>query len=302
MIAPRTGRLVQQPTPPPGAGQVVVRVLANGVCASELPVWANGGHGQRVSLGHEPVGEIAAVGPGVDLEVGVRVTGRIQSSFADLVVADVADLVVVPDAVDTEHALGEPLGCVAEALRRTPVRVGDRVAVVGLGFMGLCMLQLVTWSPGAQLVAVDLRDDARRLAADLGADATGHPDELGEWGAAGFDVVVEATGAQGGLDVATSLVRPHGVLAILGYHQGQRHVDVETWNYKAIDVINAHVRDRTLLRDGIRRGLAMVAAGRVHMAPLLTHRFDLTELDTAFATAQERPDGFVKALVTTAGS
>jgi threonine dehydrogenase-like Zn-dependent dehydrogenase len=214
-------------------------------------------------------------------------------------VAEAADLVAIPDGVPSDVALGEPLGCVAEAWRRTPVALGDRVAVVGLGFMGLCMLQMLARSALAGLVAVDLRADARAFAADLGADVVLHPDAVDDDPTLrdGFDVVVEATGAQAGLDLAATLVRAHGTLSILGYHQGTRTVDMGSWNVKALDVVNAHVRDRTLLRDGTRRALTMVAAGRLDIAGLITHRFPLSAVDEAFAVLRDRPEGFIKAVV-----
>jgi threonine dehydrogenase-like Zn-dependent dehydrogenase len=306
LIAPETGRLVPQRAPEPGPGQVLVRVHANGVCASDVATWADRQPGYPVPLGHEPVGEVAATGAGVELGEGTRVTGRLVPSFADFVLADLRDIVAVPDGVPTDQALGEPIGCVAEGLRRTPVRLADRVAVIGLGFMGLCMLQLLARSATARLTAIDLREDSRQLALRVGADDAYHPKDLPERmryedaaGAIGrgFDVVVEATGTQPGLDLATSLVRPHGTISILGFHQGPRQVDVNTWNWKAIDVVNAHVRDRDLLRESTRAGLEMLAAKRIDLAPLLTHRFPLDRVDDAFRALTTKPPGFVKALI-----
>jgi threonine dehydrogenase-like Zn-dependent dehydrogenase len=75
-------------------------------------------------------------------------------------------------------------------------------------------------------------------------------------------VVVEASGTQPGLDLAGKLVRAHGVLSILGYHQGgPRQVDVGMWNWKAIDVVNAHVRRRADLLESMRIGLELEAEG-----------------------------------------
>lgn len=85
--------------------------------------------------------------------------------------------------------------------------------------------------------------------------------------------------------------------ALLDRTECRRSIDVGTWNWKAIDVVNAHVRDRALLREATRRGLAMVAAGRIDLGPLVTHRFTLDEVDAGFATMQARPAGFVKAVM-----
>jgi threonine dehydrogenase-like Zn-dependent dehydrogenase len=116
------------------------------------------------------------------------------------------------------------------AQRRTPVDLADQVAVIGLGFMGLGMLQLLKLRGPSRIVAIDVREEAREAAKQFGADEAYHPSELpdefyltrfSDWDSKrGFDVVVEGSGTQPGLTLAGELVRPHGVLSILGYHQG----------------------------------------------------------------------------------
>lgn len=305
LVAPGRGELVTADLPEPGPGQLVLRVVANGVCASDLPTWAAAAPDGPRRLGHEPTGEVVATGPGVTIAPGTLVGGRIAPSFAEHALADLDDVVVLPDGVDPAVALPEPLGCVAEGLRRTPVPLGAHVAVVGLGFMGLVMTQLLRTTGVARLVAVDPRDDARRTALANGADAAHTPADLpaaafsGDDSPArhGFDVVVEASGTQAGLDLAGRLVRPHGALSILGYHQSAREVDLRSWNWKALDVVNAHVRDRALLRASTAAALELVAAGRLDPGRLITHRFHLDQADAAFEALWSKPDGFVKAVV-----
>jgi len=305
VVAPRKGILAKAVFDGPGAGEALVRVHANGVCASDLPTWGTPQPTYPIPLGHEPVGTVVAVGDGVELKPGTRVTGRLTPSFAEYVAADIRDIVEVPDEVETIHALGEPIGCVAEGLRRTPVQLADRVAIIGLGFMGLCMVQLVSRSATAQVVAIDPRDDARRAALTCGADTAYHPDQLpspftgpqARSGVRGFDVVVEASGSPSGIELATVLVRSHGTLSILGFHQGTREVDMQTWNWKAIDVVNAHVRDRDLLRESTRSAMAMIAAGRIDLQPLVTHTYPLDRIDEAFEALSRKPPGFIKAVI-----
>jgi 2-desacetyl-2-hydroxyethyl bacteriochlorophyllide A dehydrogenase len=286
--------------PDPGYGEVLLKVLVSGVCASEVADWTAGpgddGDAGGLVLGHEPVGEVVAVGPDVTaFAAGDLVTGRVDAAFADLAIGDVRDLVPVPPGLDPAEALGEPLGCVVEALRRTRLDTGDRVAVVGTGFMGLVLLQLLRHAGTRQVVAIDPRPDAREQALIHGADAAAAPGEVDTDG--DFDVVVEASGTAPGLDLATTLVRPHGVLSIMGYHQEPRTVDLRTWNWKAIDVVNAHVRDRDRLRESVRRGLDLVAAGRIDVGALVTHRFALDQVDAAFEALVAKEPGFVKAAI-----
>lgn len=292
LVASRRGRVTSTEVPAPGAGQVLVQVHANGLCASDLSQWRDG----QGTIGHEPVGTAVEIGAGVELTPGSSVTGRFVGSYTDFVLAEPADIVPLPTGVPQDLALGEPLGCVAEALRRAPVRLGERVVIIGLGFMGLCMAQLLACTPAARLTGIDLRDDARATAVEIGVvDAyspTGLPAGLSD-----VDLVIEASGSQAGLDLATELVRPHGRISVLGYHQGTRQVDLQAWNWKAIDVINAHVRDRSLLRTSIAAGLDMIAAGRIDLTRLVTHRFPLERTDDAFTLLEKKPPGFVKAVI-----
>jgi threonine dehydrogenase-like Zn-dependent dehydrogenase len=112
------------------------------------------------------------------------------------------------------------------------------------------------------------------------------------------DVVVEAAGTQATLDLAGALTRTRGRLVIAGFHQdGPRQVDMQLWNWRGLDVVNAHERDPRVYLEGIRKAVAAVADGRLDPSPLYTHSFGLDELDAAFDISLERPEGFVKALV-----
>jgi L-iditol 2-dehydrogenase len=300
LVAPRTFELITQPigTPPPGT--VRVRILACGVCASELHAVEETLESYPVPMGHEPVAIVESVGEGVDdLTEGMRVTGGFGPSFAEHVIAQRAHVVVVPDGLRTEDAIGEPLGCVIEGRRRTPVLAGDRVALVGAGYMGLLMLQVLANSGAGELVVVDARAGARTAAREFGASETLDPEEASSNDMKeAFDVVFEAAGIQSGLDLATRLVREHGIVSILGYHQGApRSVDMQTWNWKAIDVINAHVRRRDYLNEAIRRGLELVRLGRIDPGKLVTHRFGLDGVGDAFGALAAKPDGYIKSIV-----
>ncbi len=117
-------------------------------------------------------------------------------------------------------------------------------------------------------------------------------------GGALCDVVIEAAGTQPTLDLAGPLVRVRGRLVIAGFHQdGPRQVDMQLWNWRGLDVINAHERDPAVYVEGIRAAATAVSHGGLDPAPLYTHRFALDHLDEALETARTRPDGFIKALV-----
>ena len=309
LIAPRTSEVVVAPAPTPGPGEVLVQVTGCGVCASELHPWFDGTVSFPHRFGHEPVGVVTAVGPDVaSLSEGDRVTGLFNRAYADQCLAAAHELLPVPDGVADENALGEPLACLVNAQRRTPVELADRVAVIGLGYMGLGMLQLLKLRGPNRIVAIDVREDARAVATALGADEVYHPDDLPpdarltqfrDWQSdRGFDVVVEASGTQPGLTLAGEMVRAQGILSIRGSDRcGPRQGEVGMWNWKAIDVVNAHVRRRGDLMEGMRIGLELTAKGLIDLGSLVTHRYSLDQVDRAFTDLREKPPGFIKAVI-----
>jgi threonine dehydrogenase-like Zn-dependent dehydrogenase len=112
------------------------------------------------------------------------------------------------------------------------------------------------------------------------------------------DRVIEAVGKQWPLDLASELVAFGGKLIVAGYHQdGPRQVNMQMWNWKGIDVINAHERDPEVQRQGVRDAIEAVASGQLDPEPLYSHRYPLSELNAALAATRDKPDGFVKALV-----
>jgi threonine dehydrogenase-like Zn-dependent dehydrogenase len=110
--------------------------------------------------------------------------------------------------------------------------------------------------------------------------------------------VIEAVGKQWPLDLAGELVAEGGKLVVAGYHQdGPRQVNMQMWNWKGIDVVNAHERDPAVQMQGLREAVEAVASGRLDPAPLYTHEYPLERLGDALDATRDRPDGFLKALV-----
>jgi threonine dehydrogenase-like Zn-dependent dehydrogenase len=250
---------------------------------------------------------VEAVGRDVEgIEPGDRAATLGDRAYAthQLVAAD--QVVPLPSELAGKPFPGEPLGCAMNIFERARVGEGDRVAIVGVGFLGALLTQLAT-AEGARVAGVSRREYAREVARSNGAEitlGTGNHDavvaEIEEWtGGELCDVVIEATGLQGPLDLAGRLTRVRGRLVVAGYHQeGPRQVNMQLWNWRGIDVINAHERDPNRYLDGIRRAIDARLAGRLDSTPLITHSFPLEELDRALDHTRDRPDGFLKAVVT----
>lgn len=284
--------------PTPGAGEVLVRVAAAGVCASEYHGWSEHDGGQPARFGHEVTGTVVELGPDSrGWQVGDRVTGFGGPGFADLVVMRADALLPVPTGIPAEYALGEPLACIVEAFSRTPIGPRDSVVIVGTGFMGLGFLQLARLAGPADLIAVDYQEHLRETALKLGATAAYHPDELPERLRDGMTVAVEAAGTAGALTLAGELTAQHGTLCILGYHaRGSRELDLNWW-YKALSVVHGFTPQRFRTMRAMAEGLDLVASHRFTYQPLITHRFDLSGVDAAFSCFTDRPAGFIKSVV-----
>jgi threonine dehydrogenase-like Zn-dependent dehydrogenase len=256
--------------------------------------------------GHEVSGVVEEVGadvtwPTVGEAVAAWVTTR---GFADEVVLR-AEHCVALDGTPVEMALAEPLACAVNAIELADLRVGDDVLVIGAGYMGLLLLQLAAQQAPRHLIVADVRDEALERARGLGAthvvnvaDASLAEAVRSLTDGVGVDVSIEATGTQAALDALGDVTRMSGTVAIAGYHQGEpRRLDLATWNWKAFRVANAHFRDVGVIMHGMRRAGRLLAAKRIAMEPLITHRFPLDRIDDAFAAAVEKPPGFVKAVI-----
>lgn len=303
--APRQFELVQQPRPVPGDGEVLVRVLACGVCGSDQNAW-QGVVGAEYPLapglpGHEVWGEVAEVSGNSQLRTGQPVTGLVQNGFAQFAVAREDELLTVPrERFGTRPLLGEPLACAANLVRRAGVQPGSRTAVVGFGYLAALAMRLLHPVGAGDWIVVSRRSDSRELARRMGAsdayDFGEVPADL--WDT--FPVVIEAAGVQQTLDIATWLTAYGGRLVIAGYHaDGARTVNLQSWNWKGIDVINAHERQPRMYLRGLREALDIVERHGLaeELQALTTHQWPLARTAEALATAERRPPGFVKGVV-----
>ncbi|NLD42452.1 MAG: zinc-binding dehydrogenase [Chloroflexi bacterium] len=310
LAAPRNIVVREAPVPAPGPGEVRVRVEGCGVCASNLPPWEGKpwfeypmAPGQ---LGHEAWGRVDALGDGVeDLRAGQRVTLLSDHAYAEYDVAPAEQVVALPEALADQPFPGEPLGCAVNILRRSAIGAGDTVAIVGVGFLGALLTRLASHA-GARVIAITRRPYALEVARRMGAaeivpmdDHQGIIRRVGELtDGALCDVVIEATGKQWPLDLAAELTRERGRLIIAGYHQdGPRQVNMQLWNWRGLDVINAHERDPMVYMAGIRTAIDAVCDGTLDPAPLYTHALPLARLGEGLTLTEERPEGFCKALV-----
>jgi threonine dehydrogenase-like Zn-dependent dehydrogenase len=243
--------------------------------------------------GHECWGEIVELGPGVSgMRVGDCATGLMWNGFAELGVARAENLLLVSGP---GPLLGEPLACAMNVVRRAAPAAGDRIAIVGFGYLAALIVQLLPRHV-AGWIAVSRREDSRALAMQLGAEAALDFSEIPSTAWDSFPMVIECAGVQQTLDYATWLTAYGGKLVIAGYHaDGPRTVNMQSWNWKGIDVLNAHARAPSVYMSALHGALEQLH-GR-GMRDLLTHEFALNSAADAFVTAEMRPAGYIKAVM-----
>jgi threonine dehydrogenase-like Zn-dependent dehydrogenase len=311
IAGPGRATIKQVPKPEPSARQVRFRVEGCGVCASNLAPWS-GPEWMKFptapgDLGHEAWGVVDAVGADVrTFRPGDRVAALSYRGYAQFDVADESACLSLPDSLAGTPFPGEPLGCAMNIFRRSEIGDGQTVAIIGAGFLGLLLTQLAARA-GARVIVVSRRAFARDMAVRMGAHATVALSERIDVASAVKDItggtlcprVIEAVGMQETLDLASELTAERGRLIIAGYHQdGARHVNMQMWNWRGIDVINAHERDPLVYMQGMRDALDAVTRRALDPQPLITHHFSLEQLGAALDATRDRPDGFLKAVVT----
>ncbi|MCA1439524.1 zinc-binding dehydrogenase [Ensifer sp. IC4062] len=310
ITAPGEVRIETLPLPRPGRGEVRIRLEGCGVCASNLVPWA-GPEWMRFptepgGLGHEGWGIIDATGEDVQgFAPGDRVAALSYHAYATHDIADQSAIAPLPPALADQPFPGEPLGCAFNIFRRSAIKPGETVAIVGIGFLGILLTELAS-AAGARVIAISRRPSSLAAAERAGASAVIAMDdhwriieEVKQLSSGRFcDCVIEAVGKQWPLDLASELTKERGRLVIAGYHQdGPRQVNMQLWNWRGLDVINAHERDPGIYMRGITEAIEATAAGRISPSRLYTHRFRLEELGTALDMTRDRPEGFIKALV-----
>ncbi len=307
---PKSFLIQQTSAPNVQPDEVKIRVEGCGICASSIPVW-EGREWFRYpqtpgTPGHEGWGVVEEVGENINsVKTGDRVAFLSGKSYAEFDVASEGSFVKLPETLKGKAFPGEPLGCAMNIFERSNISKGDTVAIIGIGFLGALLCQLAKHA-GARVIAISRRNYSLDVADKFGADETiplantwEVTNKVSEITAGQFcERVIEATGKQEGIDVASEIVAEGGRLMIAGYHQdGMRQVNIQQWNWKGIDAINAHERKAERYLIGMKAAVDAVANGIINPESLYTDFLPLGELNKGFELTATRPNGFMKALI-----
>lgn len=308
--APQKVSIQEIELPQPKQGEVRLRLEGSGICASNIPIWEGREWFEYPVTpgepGHEGWGVIDAVGEGVKtLKEGDRVTALSYRAYATHDIAKEENTVKLPDFLNSKPFPGEPLGCAMNIFNRSDIQEGQKVAIVGSGFLGNLLIQLAK-SAGAEVIAISRRKFSLEAAKKAGADhliqMNDHYEiieEIKELTNENFcERVIECTGKEWPLNLSIEITGERGKLIVAGFHQdGMRSVNVQMLNWRGIDMISAHEREPQKYIAGIKAAIDAVETGKMDPFPLFTHSFRLEDMEEAYQHLTERPDGFIKALV-----
>ncbi len=295
--------LLELPITDPAPNEIQVEGGACGICSWDVNTAKYGNKLQPMAPpGHEGVGYVRKIGKEVKgFQEGDRVAGGGFATVRNLAAERVYKL-PESDLAD-EYWIVEPVSCAVTGLDHCRLRPGDRVAVVGCGFMGLLILQGLLHSPLDQLVVCDINPQRLALAQELGVAETYDLSRLDAQELAAelkpreFDVVVDTSGAQAGLDLATGMVKRGGLINLFGWLKGQSaQFNPTAWHLGGFTVVNSAPSAR--LRDPFPPAIRLIHRGIFDLRPLVTHVQSLPDYSALMEQILGGDPTYVKGVVT----
>lgn len=245
-------------------------------------------------LGHESGGTVVEVGSKVrEYKVGDKVMAfGWSNNLAEYFKANVWDVQPVPEGLDMDLAsLGEPIGCAMYSGLNSGVQLGDTVVVMGGGFAGQIIAQVVKKKGALNVVVVDILDGKLGLAKKLGADYTINatkedPVEVVKnlTDGKGADVVVEAAGSEKSVNQATEMIKHNGKFVWYSWITTPVNLNISRWHDDGIEFINTCLVHHTKYERYVWTydSLRPVQQGLVDIKSLITNQFKLEEIKKAF--------------------
>lgn len=333
--------LEDMPMPKAGYGEAVIRVTLTTICGTDVHI-LKGEYPIKPGLivGHEAVGVIHDLGPGVsDYKVGDRVLvgaitpcgqcfsclagdwsqcggvpiggwkfgNTINGSQAEYLLVPFAEanMAKIPEGLRDEQVilLADIASTGFSAAESAEMQLGDSVAVMAQGPIGLCATVGAKLKGAGLIIATESNPNRKEMSLKMGADIVLDPktvnviDEIHRLtNGRGVDVAIEALGTQTTFETALRALRPGGTLSSLGVYAGKLHIPVDAFaagigDYKIVTTLCPGGKER------MRRLMELVLHKRVDLTPLLTHTFSLNEITDAYILFAKQLDGVLKVAI-----
>ena len=314
--------------------EVLIKVKVAGICGSDIHTY-KGLHPFRkppVIIGHEVSGEITEVGKAVTrFKVGDRVTAEPQvgcgscdyclsgnvnlcesrtapgiggwyGTMAEYFATPEQTVFKLPDAMSYEDGvLVEPLAVGVHAVRKGNIGIGDKVAVLGAGPIGLLAMTAANAAGATTTLVTDVLDYALEGAQKLGASHTLNINGNSEWineakelVGGEFDVVLVAIGIPGIIDQAISLLRKGGRIVTIAMFNGDQTFNIHNLQNQEKELVGC----MTYNREDTLTAIDLISAGTVKTDAIVSHRLSYDEADYGFKIVEKKEDSSLKVLVT----
>ncbi|MFQ6092755.1 MAG: zinc-dependent dehydrogenase [bacterium] len=327
----RDVRLEEMPKPKIGPGELLVKVMASGICGSDVMEWYRIKKAPLV-LGHEIAGEIVQVGEGVGYKIGDRVfvshhvpcntcryclnghhtvcqtlrtTNFDPGGFAEYIRVPPINVdrgtFLLPDEISFEEGTFiEPLACTVRGQRRAGLRPGQSVLVLGSGISGLLHIKLARALGAGRIVATDINEYRLKAASQFGADATIHaqedvPNRLREVNDGRLaDLVIVCTAATSAIAQAFQSAERGGTILFFAPTEPGVDVSIPLWDlwHDQITMVSTYAGSP---RD-IAEAIELIRVGRVRVREMITHRLSLAETGLGFQLVA-KAQGSIKVII-----
>ena len=311
------GQLEIQPVevPKPGPNEVLVRVEFCGVCTWDLFIYSGGFRAFKdypFYFGHEGIGIIDQVGdqvtkhrPGERValrespDIGKAGTGH----MAEYALGHEDSVIALPNDIDRpEHWMVEPVACCVNAVDLAEIKPGHKIALVGCGFMGGILLQLLAASPAAIVDVFDVRPDSLRYAKSINGSVSvrvfdSSTQSVSATRDGDYDIVFETAAVESAFRMANRLVRPGGTLAIFSWHHHSIDFDFGDWHVRGLRVLNTSPAAAPNFTDCFYRSVSLMSAGIVDLGALVTHEAPPESAQELYQDGLSKENGYIKGVI-----
>lgn len=312
ILSPKKMEIRELEIPDPAYDEVQIEIKACGVCAWDSYLYQVISNPKPVpyTFGHEGVGIITKTGAGIkDLKPGDKVFAA--SGANDMMMGYCnqprASVARIPDET-TDYAawVAEPAVCVVSLLYKTAIRPGDRVVLVGAGYMGLLTLQGLQAEPWGDLPVFETSSERRKLAKEYSSGGVYDPyskegeakiREIKESG--GADIIIEFSASDSGYDLALGMIKGiAGKLVFGSWHRHEKTFDGSSWHLNGLTVLNCAPNANAHFREMIPATAALIKRGIYTPGKFVTHTAHYREAEPVFLKSIDKSDGYIKGVIT----
>ncbi len=319
---PREIFVMEKEIPEPGPGEVLIQVMASGICGTDLHIYRGEYLGDYpVIPGHEFSGVVAATGsqvtrfnfgdrvavePNIACEncsqclnnrqnfclnwqaIGVTLPGGME----EYVTAPEKAVFSIGNLPYEQAAFMEPLSCVVHGVERAHIDLADKVAILGAGPIGDLILQMACLQGAAHITLLENNPGRAELACQLGADQV--VNRMEDLQLNTYDVVIDATGVIPVMNRAIDFARHGGTVLLFGVPPSGKNMEFEAFKIfqKGLTLLSSY----TSVRNSFQ-AISLLQTGQVQVEPLISHRLPLKELPRALEMIESHDPAVKKVII-----